>query len=126
MHPVWPRQARALGTQATAFARQLLTDQRVTLAGDPTQADRDRYQRLLRYVRLADGRDYSVEVTRAGWARSYRFQHNPVQEQSQIDAAQGEVQAAGRASGDSARRSDELGQPDELVIATTSQESRHG
>lgn len=84
------------GPQATAFARQMLTGQRVVLTSDPTQADRDRYRRLLRYVRLADGRDYSVEIVRAGWARSYRFEHKPVQEQPQIDAAQGGAQAAER------------------------------
>lgn len=40
--------------------------------------------------------DYSVEIVRAGWARSYVFQHKPVQEQAGIDAAQGEAQATGR------------------------------
>lgn len=84
------------GPQATAFAKQVLIGQHVTLTPDPTQADRDRYHRLLRYIRLADGRDYSVEIVRAGWARSYVFQHKPVQEQPQIDASQGEAQAAGR------------------------------
>ncbi len=84
------------GPEATAFAHRLLDGQHVTLVGDPTQADRDRYHRLLRYVRLDDGRDYSIELVRAGWARDYVFHNKPVQEQDQIMAAQTEAQAARR------------------------------
>ena len=37
---------------------------------DPTQDVRDRYDRPLAYLRLADGRVYSIEAARAGAARS--------------------------------------------------------
>ena len=84
------------GPEASAFAHQLLDGQHVTIVADPTQADRDRYHRLLRYVRLSDGRDYSVEAARAGMARDYVYGHRPVQEQALIEAAQGEAQAARR------------------------------
>ena len=84
------------GPEASAFAHQLLDGQHVTIVADPTQADRDRYHRLLRYVRLSDGRDYSVEAARAGMARDYVYGYRPVQEQAQIMGAQGEAQAARR------------------------------
>ena len=84
------------GPEASAWAKQLLTNQHVTLVSDPTQADRDRYQRLLRYVRLDDGRDYSIEAARAGMGRDYVYGRKPVQEQAQIVAAETEARAAKR------------------------------
>lgn len=79
------------GPEASAFAHQLLDGQQVSLVADSTQADRDRYHRLLRYIRLADGRDYSVEAARAGMARNYIFAKKPVQEQSAIEAAEADA-----------------------------------
>jgi micrococcal nuclease len=84
------------GPEATIYARQLLTGQTVNLVADPTQDDRDRYRRLLRYVRLSDGRDYSIEAARAGMARSFIYRNKPVVEQSSIESAEREAQAAGR------------------------------
>lgn len=65
------------GLQATAFAHQHLDGQHVTLTGDPTQQDMDRYHRLLRFIALPDGSDYSVDIAGAGWARSYVYAHQP-------------------------------------------------
>lgn len=84
------------GPESSAWAKQLLDGQRVTLVADPTQADRDRYGRLLRYIRLADGRDFSIESARAGMSRSYVYAHRPVQEAPEIEAAEREAQAAHR------------------------------
>lgn len=84
------------GEEATAFAHQLLDGRHVTLVADPSQADKDRYQRLLRYVRLDDGRDYSIEAARAGMARNYVYGRKRVQEQDQIEAAETDARTAGR------------------------------
>lgn len=82
------------GPQATVFAHQHLDGQQVTLTGDPTQQDTDRYHRLLRYIQLPDGSDYSVDVAAAGWARSYVYARKPVQEHAKIEAAQTQAQNA--------------------------------
>lgn len=84
------------GPEATTYARELLTGEQVSLVADPTQADRDRHHRLLRYIRLADGRDYSVEAARAGVARSYVYGNKPVLEQPAIKAAESEARDAHR------------------------------
>ena len=76
------------GPQASAFAHQLLDGQYVHLVPDPTQGLTDRYHRALRYVRLNDGRDYSLLVVTAGWARVYTYQHKPVSEYAALEQAQ--------------------------------------
>jgi micrococcal nuclease len=79
------------GPESTAFAQRMLIGRHVTLVPDPSQAGRDYYQRELRYVRLEDGRDFSVESARAGMSRSYVFGRIPVAERKQIDAAQAQA-----------------------------------
>jgi len=81
------------GPESAAFAQRMLVGRRVTLVPDPTQAGRDFYRRELRYVRLEDGRDFSVESARAGMSRSYVFGRIPVSERKQIDAAQSQARA---------------------------------
>jgi micrococcal nuclease len=48
----------------------------VRLTADPTQDDRDRYGRLLRYVE-AGGADVGAELVAAGLADVYVFERNP-------------------------------------------------
>lgn len=84
------------GPEASEFAKKTLLNQRVTLVTDPTQGVVDRYKRVLAYIRLADGRDYSIEAARAGMARSYVYDRKPVAEYVAIEAAQAEAKAARR------------------------------
>lgn len=84
------------GREASAFAHRLLDGQHVTLVADPTQADVDRYKRTLRYIRLADGTDYSTAIVAAGWARVYTYQHRPVLEYQRLEQAQQSAVAARR------------------------------
>jgi micrococcal nuclease len=81
------------GPEATQFARTLLLHQPVTLVPDHTQDALDKYGRSLFYVRLTDGRDYSIEAVKAGMGRSYTY-HRPVQEHDVLEAAQAEARAA--------------------------------
>lgn len=84
------------GPEATRFATETLTGQRVALNADPTQDPRDRYGRSLVYVDLADGRNFSVEAARAGMARSYVYDDNPVSRYPEIKAAEEDARAAHR------------------------------
>jgi endonuclease YncB( thermonuclease family) len=66
---------------STSRARRLAPrGRRVLLKTDPTQATFDRYDRLLAYVRLANGRQLNKAQIAGGWAKVYvvgrRFQQH--------------------------------------------------
>lgn len=84
------------GPEATAFAKANLLGQQVAVQSDPTQDRTDRYGRTLAYLVRADGRDYSVEVVRAGMALAYVYKDNPVERYPAIAAAEQEARTAGR------------------------------
>lgn len=86
--------AECWGAEASQFAREILAGQTVGLVADDTQDDRDRYDRALRYVVLADGANYSVLAAEAGAARSYVYD-TPVSEHPAISAAEQRAQEAG-------------------------------
>jgi len=58
---------------ATALARRLAAGRAVTLVGDPTQATRDRYGRLLAYVSIVGRGDLGYEELLHGFARVYVY-----------------------------------------------------
>lgn len=51
---------------------ELIKNRLIRLEADLTQADKDRYERLLRYVYLED-RDINLELIREGYAREYTY-----------------------------------------------------
>lgn len=59
------------GPAAAAYTKNLIGSQRVRLAADPLSQNRDRYDRLLRYVYLADGRLVESELLKGGYAFAY-------------------------------------------------------
>jgi micrococcal nuclease len=64
-----------VAVEARDAARTLLKGKTVTLETDPRQGDRDKYQRLLRYVILGDGTNANEWLVRHGFARVYnRFE----------------------------------------------------
>lgn len=58
---------------ATAELKRLVGGQKVTLEADPSQDDKDKYGRLLRYVVLADGTDVNERLIRGGFAKEYTY-----------------------------------------------------
>jgi micrococcal nuclease len=65
------RRGEYLAVEATECARELAQGREVLLSGDPRRKDRDDYGRLLRYVRLPDGRLLNAELLRRGYARVF-------------------------------------------------------
>ncbi len=59
------------GPAASAYTKNLIGDQKVRLEADPTNQNRDRYGRLLRYVYLADGRLVQEEIIKNGYGFAY-------------------------------------------------------
>lgn len=68
-HPKKPVQCFA--ETARQFTAQLIGDNKVRLAADPEDDDRDIYRRLLRYVYLPDGTLVNTEIVRQGYGFAY-------------------------------------------------------
>jgi micrococcal nuclease len=59
------------GPAAATFTKNLIGNQRVRLEADPTNQNRDRYDRLLRYVYLPDNRLIAKELIAGGYGFAY-------------------------------------------------------
>jgi endonuclease YncB( thermonuclease family) len=59
--------------ESADHARGVLTGTSVHLVADPSQDDRDRYGRLLRYVFLPDGANVNADLVASGYAYEYTF-----------------------------------------------------
>lgn len=86
---------QCFGKEASDHAKQVLTGQNVSLAADPTQGDKDKYGRLLRYVFLPDGTNFNLEQIQEGYAFEYTYDI-PYEYQSQFKRAQDEARNANK------------------------------
>lgn len=59
------------GPAAAAYTKNLISDRRVRLEADPTNQNRDRYGRLLRYVYLPDNTLVAKELISNGYGFAY-------------------------------------------------------
>lgn len=67
-----PRKAvQCFGQSAAAYTKQRIGDQPVRLETDPLGTNRDRYNRLLRYVYLPDGTLLNADVIEQGYGFAY-------------------------------------------------------
>lgn len=64
---------QCFGKEASAKAAELLSGRRVRLEADPTQGDRDKYGRLLRYLWREDGVFFNEWMIRNGYAHEYTY-----------------------------------------------------
>ncbi len=79
---------QCFGKEASNKATELLAGQIVGLELDETQGDRDTYDRMLRYVILPDGRNFSQVMIQEGYAFEYTYQSNPYNYQVEFQAAE--------------------------------------
>lgn len=73
--------------EAAAYVRNRIENQQVRLVPDPSQDDKDMYNRLLRYVFLEDGTNFDLELIREGYAKEYTYKI-PYQYQNEFKSAQ--------------------------------------
>lgn len=67
-----PRKAvQCFGQAASDYTKQLIGDNPVRLEADEQSTNRDRYNRLLRYVYLPDGKLVQEEIIRNGYGFAY-------------------------------------------------------
>ena len=62
---------QCFGRAASDFTKQLIGSSSVRLEADELSSNRDRYNRLLRYVYLPDGRLVEAEIIRQGYGFAY-------------------------------------------------------
>jgi len=65
------RGAECFGAEASTYAKTLLEGTEVSLTADDTQDARDKYDRILAYVTLPDGRDFGQVMIADGYAYEY-------------------------------------------------------
>lgn len=71
------RPVECLGREASQAMDELVTGKYVRLEADSTQADRDRYGRLLRFVFLDDGTDVGLRLLEQGYAQESLYSSTP-------------------------------------------------
>jgi len=87
----WP--GEYLADEARAFVEQQVGNGTVRLESDPQRKDRDKYDRLLRYVELPDGRLLNAELIRQGYG--YAFTRYPIMREDEFLQYQEVAQKAG-------------------------------
>jgi endonuclease YncB( thermonuclease family) len=71
------------GPEAAQYTKQLLENRPVYLIPDPMNSNRDKYNRLLRYVFLEDGTLVNAKLIAEGYA--YNYMYEPFQFAKQFD-----------------------------------------
>lgn len=80
---------QCFGKEASNKAKELLTGKKVVMEVDSTQGDKDKYNRLLRYIYLEDGTSVNKYMISEGYAHEYTYQSNPYKYQTEyIEAEQ--------------------------------------
>ena len=85
---------QCFGEAAAAHTKALLEGKDVRLEPDPTDSDRDKYRRLLRYVYLPDGTLVNRQLIYDGYAFAYVI--FPYTKMDDFKAAQSDARSAGR------------------------------
>ena len=62
---------QCFGQAASKYTKELIGNNSVRLEADPLSTNRDRYNRLLRYVYLPDGRLVQAEIIKNGYGFAY-------------------------------------------------------
>lgn len=90
-----PRKAvQCFGQAAANFTKQTIGQQPVRLEADPLNTDRDRYNRLLRYVYLQDGTLVNAKLIQEGYG--FAYVSFPFTKQSEFSQLQTAARQAGR------------------------------
>jgi micrococcal nuclease len=83
---------QCFGKEASNKAKELLSGKKVRIELDPTQGERDKYDRLLAYVYRDDGLFYNKYMIEQGYAHEYTY-NTPYKYQAEFKAAQKSAQA---------------------------------
>lgn len=98
-----PRKSvECFGKEALDKAREILDGKTIILESDPTQGERDKYGRLLRYV-FVDDLNFNKLMISEGFAHEYTYQSNPYKYQLEFIQAAKEARESNRGLWDECR-----------------------
>ncbi len=80
------------GPAASAYTKNIIGSQKVRLVSDSQSTNRDRYNRLLRYVYLPDGTNLNVKIIQTG--HGFYYPYFPFTKSVEFSAAQDKAIAA--------------------------------
>lgn len=80
------------GIEASNKAKELLSGKLVALEKDDSQDERDKYGRLLRYIKIKEGLFYNLEIIKQDYAYEYTY-NIPYKYQSQFKEAENYARA---------------------------------
>lgn len=86
---------QCFGAEASRFTKEILLKQNVTISFDETQGIRDKYDRLLVYIWLPDGRLFNQLLISEGYAFEYTYDL-PYRYQAEFIAAENDARTAQR------------------------------
>lgn len=81
------RPVECFGKEASKKAKEILEGKKIKLESDPTQGDKDKYNRLLRYIFLEDGKNFNKIMIEEGYAFEYTY-NIPYKYQTEFKNAQ--------------------------------------
>ena len=87
---------QCFGKEASDKAKEILNDKKVSLENDPVGGERDKYNRLLRYVFLEDSTNFNKLMISEGYAHEYTYQSQVYKYQSEFEQAEKEARDANR------------------------------
>ncbi len=67
------KEIECFGVEASNKSKELLEGKQIRLESDPTQQNKDRYERLLRYIYLEDGTNINLYLIAEGYAHEYTY-----------------------------------------------------
>lgn len=88
------KNVECFGKEASNFLTNKLTGKTIQLEVDPSQTDRDKYNRLLRYVYL-DNEDIGLTIIQKGYGYEYTY-NIPYAKQSEYKAAEKQAESTGQ------------------------------
>ena len=86
---------QCFGREASNKAKELLSGRQVRLETDPSQGDRDKYDRLLAYIYRDDGLLYNKYMIEQGYAHEYTY-NTPYKYQTEFKTAETEARVGER------------------------------
>ncbi len=87
---------QCFGVEASNYTKSQLNKQTVYLEFDESQGITDKYDRLLAFVRRADGSLFNYDLIANGYGFEYTYQNNPYRYQSEFIAAARDARENGR------------------------------
>lgn len=79
---------QCFGKEASSKASEMLSGKKVSLEADAVSGERDKYNRLLRYVFIENGTFYNKEVIAQGYAHEYTYQSQVYKYQTEFKQAE--------------------------------------